>query len=149
MTKEQLAAMLVSVRAPPPAYPVDKDGLSVTTVAAGTDVVVELAVTAQQLAAGKDVRLKWDFRTEWGDIDFSVALRPEQQKELQQLLPAQRYDASPEGKPVSGELDVPLSAAGTYMFTFGNAYSWMNAKVVHFKIEVEGQRPDVDSTSAK
>ena len=106
MSEDELAAMVVSVSAPPPVYlprgicthpksfnsplfwadlqrtyiprsryPVDEQGLSVVTVAAGAEHVTELELDEAQLSLGT-AKVTYEFTTEDMDVDFGISMRP-------------------------------------------------------------------------
>lgn len=131
--------MVVSVSPPPPVYPVDERGLSIATVAAGADHSIELELDEAQLSLGA-AKVTYEFATEDMDVDFGISLRPlgaAAGGAEAALLPVARHEPSifDDQPSVTGE--VPCVSAGCYVVTFGNSYSWMSAKIVHFKVTLE------------
>lgn len=82
--------------------------------------------------AGEGTTLKWSFKIESKDIEFSLNLHKEDGNE-EAVVEKSRQKA--DGEWVDGQYT--CSKSGTYVFKWDNSYSWTKQKSLSYKIEVD------------
>ncbi|XP_015912792.1 SEC14-like protein 2 isoform X1 [Parasteatoda tepidariorum] len=76
--------------------------------------------------------LKWAFRTKECNIKFGLFYR-KTDKSLEELLPVENVDC----QLIPEENEYLCKKTGTYVLYFDNSYSWLTAKQLYYKVEVE------------
>lgn len=76
--------------------------------------------------------LKWVFRTKDYNIRFGLFYR-HKKNQLEELMPLESVDC----QVLPEENDFVCERAGTYVLQFDNSYSWLTAKALWYKVEVE------------